>query len=534
MMIATLLPLKVIMMLGTESVPKINGPLSFIYNLDRETLILLLSALVIMFYIVANMSEKLAISISKKGAKKILKVSNKIVLFENQDEIISKAYIRFTESISSLFFATLAICLVLYLYQMSAIVLIALTICLFLAISIISQRSILFQEYYLDNFIQIFRTITDISFLGMFVFIVIDFLYFEPPSFLICLIIIIITRISLSKLNQSLAHIHYLNKQNIKINTLLFQPYNFEPTDTHRVRDVWDLFKESSRDSWLPEIIRELIGEVPEKIKINWKHSNQKTTLTFTMEIPAKKRYYLVKLFDLKGNLSALHEASLLSEYATKLPCPPLCLVTKINGYHCHVFDISRLKFIEMGNGSNTKVRMDLAASIMSFHPEQKLIDRYQRSKSTFLAEINTELFTRLALISNEEQTEKIKFIIKVLPNIFDKVNELPLALDIPLNDAFILTDKEGTPYLTDWSQWKLNPIGSGFHMIITRSNLNQVKLSELCSIRNISSDAVNTMKISAMLSLIQIKSKKQAYNEILEKTLPLLYLTIKSNRKEI
>src|SRR5690625_4438492 len=106
MLVASFLPLKVVIMLGSDRIPRYFP--DAIRDYDRGQVLTLLSALAIAFFVLHNVSERLITTLTRSGSRRLLARSRKMVLFDNQDEIATQAYERFSRALASGVFVGLA------------------------------------------------------------------------------------------------------------------------------------------------------------------------------------------------------------------------------------------------------------------------------------------------------------------------------------------------------------------------------------------------------------------------------------------
>ena len=280
LMIAFLLPIKVIMLLGANTIPTfIPAPFN---SFEKNTIILSLGALTFCFYGITIISNKLCDDSLSLGINKLLQKSKKIVLFENQDEIAIRAYTKYTEAVSSFIFALIGIILLSILY-IDAGIAITLTITFTLLIFItFSNLNILFKNKSLDDIQNNIRKFSDISFMLTFVFIVLDFLYFTPPKFIIAIIAIILSRVLLARLFITINHLLSLNKQKEKINTLFFQNHHISSKQNDTKNSVWDLLELHSRHEWITELLKQTSINTASKIDIKWNETSLQNIVVIT------------------------------------------------------------------------------------------------------------------------------------------------------------------------------------------------------------------------------------------------------------
>lgn len=114
MLVAFLLPLKVVILLGADGLPRYYPPA--LAGLGRETLIIWLSGASVAFYGLNLLAEKVVGIAANRGAIRLLASTGKMILFEDQNEIAGSAYKQFTSSLAGSVFVFLAILILLWIY----------------------------------------------------------------------------------------------------------------------------------------------------------------------------------------------------------------------------------------------------------------------------------------------------------------------------------------------------------------------------------------------------------------------------------
>src|SRR5699024_6821580 len=106
-MLASFIPLKVVIMLGSDGIPR-YFPASFA-QLDRDVLIAELSVGMLGFFVLHLLAEKSIAWVTGISTSRLLEKSQKLVLFENQDELAANAYHRYSRALASGVFILLAL-----------------------------------------------------------------------------------------------------------------------------------------------------------------------------------------------------------------------------------------------------------------------------------------------------------------------------------------------------------------------------------------------------------------------------------------
>lgn len=462
MILSFLLPLKVIMLLGSENIPSfIPSPIN---QLDRDSLILLLVAFALTFYTIHTISSKISQYACQSGVKKLLEKTHKIVLFENQDALAAKAYSKYAETLASLTFSLLAVTsLCLFYSHVGGLLVSFIFLCLATLTWLINCSSKI-QTLFAENSQKLINSLTGIGFMMIFIFIVIDFLYLSPPNFITALLAIILSRLLLVRLGVGINHILFLTKQHNKINALFFHDHAFIPMQEHiHRRDFFGgLLEPAYRAQWIEALIKQTTGTSPGDYSETWLQTEIKNTIALKIDLRTSGQSLMIKLFDLNKSSAAQHEATLLlSDDVEGLPHLPLLLATKVSDYHCHIFDMTGYRAIKQDETG--EIETELFISIAYSAISQPLYDRYCRSKMMLWDELNSEILERLSLVANADELQSLKCISQQLPEISETLKAIPTCIMASLHKSRILVSPENSPVLIDWGSWRLEPAFSSW-----------------------------------------------------------------------
>jgi len=459
MMVALLLPLKVVMLLGAGNVPRFFPEVMTQY--DREPLIIVLGAVAVAFYGLHILTSRLSRYSSDNGVDKLLSQSQKVVLFENQDKIASNAYQKFAEALASLTFSAFAIVLLSLFYPMLVLILASYFLVAATVLSMLNNISDDWQTRLSQQSSVITLNLNNLGFLLVFVTIVTDFLYFTPPPFFIALLSVILCRLMLVRIGMGISDLLGLQKQQAKIKALFFPEQQFVPVNHDSLKNIWSMLKQPYRDEWLNELLRDSIANNMPELQVNWFQCRFNNGLFLLVSTPQQEQNWLVKLFDRNASMSAQHEATLLTDSFIKLPAPEMKTVTKLADYHCHVFAIEKTALIT--ESPSPDLQQAFLTQLLAIRPPETLVDRYQRSHIMLWEKLDDSIFERLWLVSDAAGKQVVETFRDCLPDIKNRLSNLPLVFDNPVNATLLLRSSSEEPLCIDWGKWELCPGGAAW-----------------------------------------------------------------------
>ena len=478
-LLASFLPLKVIILLGSEHIPS-YFPDSF-HEYGRDALIMSLTFAAVSLYLVYLSIEKMLGMLTKRGGKELLLHSRKILLFDNQDLISEKAFSRYSESLAHLLFIVLTFGALLSFYPSVAFLLIAYGLLSILLLGVlVNWLYPQLANQLEDDPAAIVSIITNIGFLLSFIYIVYQSIYGFGPSILLAIISLLLIRQSLANLKNVANNIRVLTSQRVRINALFFHEKLLVSEKKPDDELFWALAEQSRAEAWAGIVITQLYGERPKQLSLNWFQMEVQDVLAFRVTIHREKSQdeeFLVKLFGKKQNLIAQQESEILTQLPT-LPSLNLLLVGEVEGFQCLLFEWQDGAQPTMAEVRGAK--LELTKSIMSVPPPLLLMEKYQRSHPLLPQRLDRQFWSRVRHVNNVKHDENFNAINLLLDNI-DRINEqlssLPLTV---INTAFsqhmLLQLKSNSTVLLHWPGWAIEPVGADWS-----TNLSELdKLSDV------------------------------------------------------
>lgn len=506
------------MLLGSDRIPRYMPDSAM--SVDRSELILGLSLLSLVFYILQIYTTKVSMAVADSCVKKLIHRTEKIALFEDQEEFATNTFKKYAESLTNILFSTIAFIAVLIIYQEIFLIIVALS-----AVYLVSHKfyknnesnSLSAEENEGNN--DIYGIVSSLAFLCVFGFIVVDFLYLTPPSFIHALSVLILCRQLKIKLGSAIRLTRSLTAQREKISALFFKGETLaDPRKNISTNNgIWGLLEQDS----LTELINEILSTIgdPELTTKNttpkWLEAGISGVIFLELFSTTSERKILVKIFDSKTSTQAIHEATLLLSKPAGLPAPELLRTTMISNYHCHIMEITGYNTIK--KRSHRKVQQRFKQLCLQIPPPPELEERYIRSKEPLGKRFQKQSFSRLYLIGTNSQIELLNNFMSHKPLIEKAIKNTPLRLVQKTTAGTLLEDKNNDIILIHWGRWSMEPAGFEFRRYSTKfsestSNGNGVTTDSL----DISSTNQQlTSAISALEDLYQNQKYLQAFKLI-------------------
>lgn len=213
------LPIKIVILLGSETVPAYLPPL--LKALDKTCLIIGLGVLTVILYVCYLAAVFFATRSSRDGARALINRCAGPAQLNTQLPLAARAFSRLTRGLSDALFALIVFMVLLYLYP--SLLAICLAYCALAAATLITvnNRNKRVHSVLCRHPLTVADAFYSVGFLVTFGFIIVDFLCLAPPPLYIALISLILVRQSFSRLKVLSQDILYLSAHAAKINLML-------------------------------------------------------------------------------------------------------------------------------------------------------------------------------------------------------------------------------------------------------------------------------------------------------------------------
>ncbi|WP_079202266.1 hypothetical protein [Pseudomonas sp. CC6-YY-74] len=529
-LLANFLPLKVVILLGSERIPR-YFPES-LAALDWELLIGALCLGTLGFYLLHLLAERLIRAITAMGAQRLLQRSHKMALFDNQDELARDAYSRFSRALASGVFIALALVGLGYFYPIMALVLLGYTLLAWALVWLLYRLNEGFRQKLENNLASVLAVAAGLGFFVAFGYLVADFILWIPPGVIIGIVALLLSRQVMQRMGGMVGDLASLRRQQIKLDALFFHGRVLLPMLAHDKSEYLNLLAPSNRRDWVSALMREFTSWQGGELDIRWQQTGVASVAALLVEVQEGR--FLIKLYDPSRRTLALHESTLASEALPGLPALRLRGVTQVVGVHCLLYVLPEGSFVGMLTGK--RMRIPLIASLMHVQPSEALIKRYKRSRPFLWQRLRAPLLLRLQVaVVDAGQQQQLDRLLAVLPQLIGILQRLPLWIFTP-DTGFpnIYQCEESGPVLLNWGRWSMEPLGAGWPVVrlddlaemlgrsqavrqeLAGSDVCQVELAALCAAleagcnRQLYSDAVALLP--ALLERLDVVSASVSY----------------------
>lgn len=467
MLLAFFLPLKVIILLGSDGVPN-YFPSSYI-EIDKERLIIILSIAAICFYLAHQLSEHITKLSSDIGARKILARSLKLNLIENQDEAAISGYKRFSGSLAGAVFVLLSMLVLLWLYPWLLLLVVSYLLLVFSGLAMFHHHSEKTREILHLKLSSILNILASIGFLLSFSFIVLDYLIGESPGFIPAIISLLLLRQAYQRLSVLVIDLAKLYSQRVWLNALFFYNHVMMPNTLNLDKGVWPLLNIDQRRQWLPRLMESIGHNYPGELASSWHQSNQLDVAVLVVRDPDKPHDngQLIEIFSEGRSVLALHEADLVGdpEIDEGLPALKLDAITELQSYRCHVYELPASAKILSSPHLTRQAAWKLRKRLLAIEPPAALVQRYVRSRPCLWQRLDQSMIERLFVAINDDAARTpLDELSAIFNDIQACLHSLPLVITNPvLQPGSLIELDTGEVAAIHWGNWALEPAGAAW-----------------------------------------------------------------------
>lgn len=476
------------MLLGAAGIPHYFP--SFFDSYSRNSLVYGLSVAAIAFYVVHYFSER-AISYGvNSGSEAILKKNKKVALFENQNDVACQGYRRYARSVSSSCFLLLVAFVLAYAYPLLLLFLFFYFLFVFFILITLYRISSGAKRYLDDTPGKAMSSLSGVGFLASFVFIVVDFLYGDPPSLLVAVISLILMRQGFSRFSEVVNDIKGMHSQQAKLNALFFHGHVLVNVPSKAEIGFWSLLEPPQVEKWIYNVLANILEVENKKIEIEWQQLGVSDVAAFVVKVIDDRMcvsgQYLVKLYNSNKRSLSQHEATLLLE-GRGLPSLSLLAVESVQGLPCHIMECEKVEYeSDMHSRNAETLQLEILASLISNSPSDQIVSRFSRSRPYLWQRIDYHFLHRLKVVASMLGQEELRAVEELCDN-FEKVvvrlKNLPVVIYNPdLGAESCMRNSNGQALAAHWGRWSLEPVGAGWptkskSMKVLRETLHNAKM---------------------------------------------------------
>jgi hypothetical protein len=476
--LSAFLPLKVVLLAGSEGVPRYFQ--FFMTPENKNAWLLILAAGAVALYVLTVCLDSMTGRLSRAAGEEILREAETIPILNNQEDTAGNYYARFCRILADVIFVLAAIlgglfvnfwlfmflpCLVLFFFSVSA---------LFLKTADRVQPAKI-AVYIKENLNNYTKTLSTVAFFSGFIFLLIPFIVSDYANILAAILSIIIIRQTLAAQTLIVRNAVWLGKSRHEINALIFKNVQLVPRESPLERAHKELFGKEVRQKIAEGELAKVMG-LEGSPAVNWLDPIIPGLDTFIIEVQPKAsketRSLLQQVFPPNQQQKLEHELFLFRHVPrAQLFAPDLISIFFAGPFQCLICDYGAGRAVS--NSDWADVEFQLTERIWSCHPPAELIRLYSASAPLLHQRLTDEFVERMEIaVDREEESQRLRSFRRDLPGIREKLHHLPLHIYNPdLSRSNVVYGREGGFLVLNWCRWTLEPIGAGMPHFLRKRN---------------------------------------------------------------
>lgn len=468
--LAFVIPLRVIFLLSSES----TGGGRYFGNLinegNRETWIIVLAVLSLVFLIAATVFEPLAERVSYRLSQRTIARTNKTLTIPRQDEVGRRHCYRISKILADAIFSFLGILVIGLLnyslfYFLIIFYILSFGAILFLLRNITKSHGKLVPMTELEKWVftkfKFFITLVgSIGFLTSFLFILYLGFTGAIESIILLVLAFLILRQVFKASEVSINSSVQVYKAKNQVERLYFMGAHLKKNEAADVATFQYHFTQEKRTERVKNALLACGAMIDEETEVisKWHDSFIKHAWLFDIKTGDKS---FIQIVVTERNKHLIEREKLLFKYVKREELGALPYVTEFEekGFYSLVLDSTGCTSITKKEWLKNKDK--IMNKIMAYQPSKELIKQYEKSAATLHHALTRKNLEKLSsAVENEEEAQLLNYFIKNINTLKKCIEKIPLYLHNPrLNHENILR-KDNEYYLITWINWSLQPFG--------------------------------------------------------------------------
>lgn len=474
-MLAFLLPLKVILLAGSEDVPRYFRFL--ISPESKDVGIVILSAGAVAAYALTVFLESHSRQLAEQGGVDLLAASGVMSVVPGQREHMQNFYARFTGVAAAMLFAFASIAVLLALNPALTTFLLSMLVVLYLLttwalrdVSALNRTRL--SDFIMGNFGSYLGILSSVAFLSSFLVILYPFIVGANGSILVAIVSFVLIRQLLSAVSDGAKDMVALAGQRPLIDALVFPEHQFKPAEATDHRTLCEVFGRHERERLVATELASL-AQPGQVFRTEWQDPVYRGTGDFTLTLEggnALARHFRTRAFPPRLRYMVENEDLLFSHVdRAAIWAPPLAKRFLHGDYECLVW--------ETGEGNSptwrqwSEVEDGFLALLWSYEPSPALLKIYASSHSFLHQRLTDALVARMDIgADTDTEAAALERLRTLLPSIRDLLAAMPLRLVNPdARRTTTVVSSSGQPVVLTWGRWAIEPLGAGNpHLALT------------------------------------------------------------------
>lgn len=483
-LMAFILPLKVIILAGSDGVPKyFNGLIDY---QDKGAWILALSVAAFGFYVMCLFLDFLVDAEVTSGARKVIDTIGSRGGRAPELAKVKVYYSSVWQILADTFFVVVCLIVISMLNAVLLFALFFLVLIEYFATAYLLRKAAPVSGSWLSgllhsDFKAYLSIFVSLNFLLGFVVIVSPFLLGMESEILLSIVSLIVCRQLLTALGQLINGCVRLGRSKDRIEALAYELRDQSVGEEFRsTKNLVFLSDQERRNSWFREMLSGT-GLSIQAVESAWVDFHIQKMFVFLVRAlqtgSAHEQCFQVQVFDSARKSFYDNESALFDLVGRRQLHAPERLISLDEAGICwQVLQIGRGEFVS-DEGWEASFR-DVLIQHWSVEPPKKLLSQFSSSSQLIQEKFSDDFFSclRLAVTSDSERSDLARFF-SYLPRIREILCDFPLYVhnpDIRLGNVFH-SEGDNCYCVMSWGRWSLEPIGARLPVGISSVEVNEM-----------------------------------------------------------
>jgi hypothetical protein len=480
--LAFFLPLKVILLAGSQGVP---GNLGVVIGPeDKLDWIILLSIAAVSCYVSTLLFDALSERLAESASAGIVEGAHKLALDKKQRAQARKTYSRLTHAVAGIAFGVVGMTALAAINTPLFAALAGLFVAefAFTALVLARWREVnpgRLQGFINDNLADYLNILSSINFLAAFFLILTPFLFGEEGNILLAVLAVVIVRRALPELEWAIRVVTDLYKKRDEIEPLIFRRRRFRAGESVEGSLVRELFNKASRQVLVQKHLAPLRPRLS-GLEVCWQDIPPKEVYTFVVSCRSGdaglREYFQLQAFP-EGYAHLLRNEDLLFATAGRdeLKAPREILRFREASFECRICEYGPGEALLLKRYRN--ILAGLLTDIWCYAPPQKLVDAFNTAHDMLPGRLTSEMLDRLGVAADSAaENAALETLRRRLPEVRARLEALPLYIFNPdINSANVAEIEPGGFRVMTWAHWAIEPVGAGIPRELARGVLPEL-----------------------------------------------------------
>lgn len=483
-LLSTLLPLKIILLAGSEGVPRYFA--FFIDPAEKGGWIIGLSIATVGMFITTSVLENISRRISQSVSSDVLETANEISVISNQEQKASSYYSRFCTILSCAIFFVLCL-YVLWLINKALFLFLTVVLTLEIAFTSFAVRGEdtanpgRLKGFVIEKVGNYLATLRIINFLSGFFVILYPYLVGVDYNILFAIISMVLLRQSITMLSTLISDAIALSKAKHHVNTLVFRHHQLEKKERSLSVALRDLFPNHRRERMAAQHIDVPKGSDDALVSSMWVDSSVPSAKTFKVSLHDRSaglpHYFQQQVFP-PNAISRLNNEMFLFEHVSRsrLKAPELVSRFVEEPFECVLYQSGCGEVVS--NRTWRKCEIELLTNLWSCQPPPSLVEAYAASHPMLHKQLKDDVVLRVKVAIDTEEEEKLLSDFQILmPDLLRYLSRFPVYIFNPdLKPGNVMRSANGSDFLImTWTRWKILPLGAAVPRRYKKYQLEEV-----------------------------------------------------------